>query len=111
MYTSVSKTSLPWLLSLIFILFTLSGCGFFLKAPDVNSKTSLKRLKSYQYPAFSDDHAYRDLGPSIEQSLAYLRRVPADREFSFGKDIFTAAHLIASHELFLNFLHKNPSRK
>jgi membrane-bound lytic murein transglycosylase A len=111
MYTSVSKTSLPWLLSLIFILFTLSGCGFFLKAPDVTSKTSLKKLKSSQYPAFSDDHAYKDLGLSIEQSLAYLRRVPADREFSFGKDLFTAAHLIASHELFLNFLHKNPSRK
>jgi membrane-bound lytic murein transglycosylase A len=111
MVISVSKTSLPWLLSLIFILFTLSGCGFFLKAPDVTSKTSLKKLNRYQYPVFSDDHAYKDLGLSIEQSLVYLRRVPAEREFSFGKDLFTAAHLIASHELFLDFLDKNPSRK
>ncbi|MFC1876289.1 murein transglycosylase A [Thermodesulfobacteriota bacterium] len=111
MHTSVVKKSLPWLLSLIFILFTLSGCGFFLKTPDVTSKTSLKKLKISQYPAFSDDHAYKDLGLSIEQSLAYLRRVPADREFSFGKELFTAAHLIASHELFLTFLHKNPSQK
>ncbi len=111
MHTSVSKTSLPWLLGLIFILFSFSGCGFFLKAPDITSKTSLKKLKITQYPEFSDDHAYKDLGASIEQSLAYLRRVPADREFSFGKDLFTAAHLIASHELFLNFIDKNPSRE
>ena len=116
MHISVSKTSLPqgWgllrLLSLIFILFILSGCGIFLKTPDVTSTTSLKKLKVSHYPEFSDDHAYKDLGVSIEQSLDYLHRIPADREFSFGKDIFTAAHLIASHELFLNFLHKNPSR-
>jgi membrane-bound lytic murein transglycosylase A len=107
----VSKTSLPRLLSLILILFTLSGCSVFLKVPDVTSKTSLKKLKISHYPEFSDDHAYKDLGLSIEQSLVYLRRVPADREFSFGKDLFTAAHLIASHELFLTFLQKNPSRK
>jgi membrane-bound lytic murein transglycosylase A len=111
MHTSVSKTSLPWLLGLLFILFSFSGCGFFLKTPDITLKTSMKKLKITQYPEFSDDHVYKDLGVSIEQSLAYLRRVPADREFSFGKDLFTAAHLIASHELFLNFIHKNPSRE
>jgi len=111
MDTSVSKSNLAWLLSIIIFLFTFSGCGFFLKAPDVTSKTSLKKLKISQYPSFSDDHAYINLGLSIEQSLTYLHKVPADREFSFGKDLFTAAHLIESHELFLNFLHKNPSQK
>ena len=111
MVTSISKTSLSRLLSLIFILCILSGCGFFLKAPDVTSKTSLKKLSVSQYPVFTDDHAYKNLGPSIEQSLVYLRKIPADREFSFGKDLFTAAHLIASHELFLHFLHTHPSQK
>ncbi|MDX2448199.1 MAG: MltA domain-containing protein, partial [Desulfobacterales bacterium] len=111
MHTSVSKTRLLRLLCLFFILFTLSGCSLFLKAPDITSTTSLKKLKISHYPEFSDDHAYKDLNASIEQSLDYLRRVPADREFSFGKDTYTAAHLMASHELFLNFLHKNPSRK
>ena len=66
------------LFSLIFLLFTLSGCGFFLKAPDVTSKTSLKKLSVSQYPVFTDDHAYKNLGPSIEQSLVYLRKIPAD---------------------------------
>ena len=111
MVTAALKKSLSWLISLVIILFTLSGCGVFLKAPDITSTTSLKKLKISQYPEFSDDHAYKDLGTSIEQSLAYLRRVPPDREFSFGKDLYTAAHLIVSHELFLNFLHKTPSRK
>jgi len=111
MHTFISKTSFLRLFSLVFILFTLSGCGIFLKAPEITSKTSLKKLKTSHYPEFTDDHAYKDLGASIEQSLDYLRRIPADREFSFGKDTYTATHLIASHELFLNFLHKNPSRK
>jgi membrane-bound lytic murein transglycosylase A len=111
MHTSVLKPSLLRLLGLVFILFALSGCGVFLKAPDITAKTSLKKLTLSHYPKFLDDHAYKDLCVSIERSLDYLRRVPADREFSFGEDIFTAAHLIASHELFLNFLHKDPSQK
>jgi len=111
MDTSISKSNLLWLLSFIFILFILSSCGYFLKAPDITPKTSLRKLNVSQYPKFSDDHAYKDLSLSIEQSLAYLRKVPADREYSFGKDLFTAAHLIVSHELFLNFLHKNPNQK
>lgn len=111
MHTSLFKQNLICLLNLIIILFILSGCSLFLKAPDVTSKTSLKKLKASHYPDFSDDHAYKDLGTSIEQSLAYLRKVPADREFSFGKDLITAAHLIASHERFLTFIDQNPSPK
>lgn len=111
MYAYVSKTSLYWSLCLILTLFALSGCGVFLKPPEITSKTSLKKLTVSQYPDFSDGLAYKDLGASIAQSLAYLRRVPADREFFFGKDIFSAAHLIASHERFLIFLSKNPSRE
>ena len=82
-----------------------------MKTQQITAKTSLKKLKISQYPEFSDDHGYKDLDASIEQSLNYLRRVPADREFSFGKDRYTAAHLIASHELFLDFLHTNPSQQ
>jgi membrane-bound lytic murein transglycosylase A len=111
MHTSPFKHHPLCLLSLIFILFVFSGCSIFLKPPDITSKTSLKKLKLSQYPEFSDDHAYKNLGTSIEQSLAYLRKVPADREFSFGNDIVTAEHLIVSHEHFLNFLNQNPSRK
>jgi len=111
MHTSFLKTVPIWLLSLIFILFSLSGCGIFLKAPDITAKTSLVKLKISRYPAFSDQRAYKGLSDSIEQSLTYLRRLPADREFFFAEDIFTAAHLIASHELFLKFLLTNPSQK
>ena len=111
MHTSFLKMVPIWLLGLVFILVSLSGCGLFLKAPEITAKTSLVKLKVSHYPAFSDQRAYKDLHDSIEQSLAYLYRLPADREFFFAEDIFTAAHLIASHELFLKFLYKNPSQK
>ena len=111
MHTSVLKMMPLWLLGLVPILFTLSGCGIFIKELEITAKTSLIKLKASHYPDFSDHHAYKDLSDSIQQSLAYLRRLPAEREFSFGKDTFTAAHLIASHEFFLAFLYKEPSQK
>jgi len=111
MQTTFLKMVPIWLISLLFILFSLSGCGILLKKQEITAKTSLVKLNVSRYPAFSDQRAYQDLRDSIKQSLTYLRRIPADREFSFAEDTFTATHLIASHELFLNFLNTNPSQK
>jgi len=99
------------LVGILTTLFLLSGCGFFLKTPDITPSTSLKKLKASRYPAFSDPRDYKDLKHSIEQSLSYLRRLPKSREFAFGKDTFTAGHLIASHKLFSNFIEGHPSQK
>jgi len=101
-------------IGLIFILisfYTFSGCSVFLPAPEMTPSTVMKKLKSYQYPRFSDHGSYPDLIISIERSLSYLNRVPEDREFFFGKDTFTAKHLLISHERFLRFIRLQPSQK
>jgi len=111
MHTSILNIKPLGLLCLFLILFGLSGCGIFLKEPDITAKNSLVKLKVSRYPDFTDHHAYKNLKDSIEQSLVYLRRLPADREFFYGKDTYTAAHLMVSHELFLDFLLKTPTQK
>ena len=102
MHKFVTKTRVLNLLGLILTLFSLSGCGVFLKSPEITPRTALEKLTFSRYPAFSDHLAYKDLGIGIERSLDYLHRLPADREFFFGKDIYTTAHLIVSLEIFLN---------
>ena len=103
------KKYIAWILALFFISFLLSGCGIFIKKPIITKKTSLIKLKTAAYPNFSDYLRYSDLEESINQSLSYLRRVPQDRLFYFEKDTFSAAHLIKTLELFLDFIQTNPS--
>ncbi len=90
-------------------LVVVSGCGIFIREPVITKETSLKKLKPAGYPRFTDHLHYKDLDQGIQQSLAYLRRIPQDRCFYFGKDTFTAQHLAASLEFFLNFIQTNPS--
>jgi membrane-bound lytic murein transglycosylase A len=87
----------------------LSGCSIFIGKPVITKETSLKKLKTTAYPDFSDYLRYADLAESINQSLSYLRRIPADRLFYFGKDTFTTPHIIRTLERFLDFIQTNPS--
>ena len=90
-------------------LVLVSGCGIFVKKPIITKETSLKRLNPAGYPRFTDHLNYKNLDQSVQRSLAYLRRVPKDRLYYFGQETFSAQHLIASLEFFLEFIHKQPS--
>lgn len=94
----------------LILVFLLSGCGLFIK-PEITRETALERVKSSRYPPFEDSNRYRDLIASIDGSLSYLARVPSQREFYFGKDIYTAEHLIASLAYFKEKVAGNPSPK
>ena len=84
----------------------ITGCPAPIKKPP--EEAALIRLSRFSYPEFHDDLELDGLEHSILKSLQYLKRVPADRSFSFGEDRFDAAHLIKSLRLFLEFLRTGP---
>jgi membrane-bound lytic murein transglycosylase A len=88
-------------LTTILILLT-SGC-----AP--TKETVMERISAWSYPKFSDDMRFDALEYSISQSLAYLYKIPVDRQFVFGNDRYTAQHMIRSLEYFLDYVETRPS--
>jgi len=59
-------------------------------------------------PAFVDDLALESLAPAIEKSLAYLRRLPADRRFPLCGEERTVAELAGSLRAFQRLLAAGP---
>jgi membrane-bound lytic murein transglycosylase A len=94
-------------LAMIF-LFLSTGCGLFVK-PEITKRTSLERVAVSHYPRFKDNGDFSDLVASIDGSLAYLSRVPGDREFYFNDDTYTAEHLKKSLNVFRNQVASNPT--
>lgn len=97
----------------IFILFFLlsSGCAVFKKKAVPSPETALCSLSCNRFPEFKDDLDFDNLHLGIQQSLNYLKRLPADREFRFGKDVFHTPHMIRSLEYFTNFIQLRPSKQ
>jgi len=91
---------------IIFILL-ISGCVPAVKPP--TKENAIKRISSWWYPDFSDDMTYDGVEHGILQSLSYLHKIPADRLFFFGKDRYTADHMIRSMQHFLDFIQTGPS--
>jgi membrane-bound lytic murein transglycosylase A len=96
---------------LFFTTILLSGCALLGTQPAEKKDGSLYRIPSSQYPVFTDDMAYDSLEHGIVQSLSYLNRLPASREFKFANDTFDAKHIIKSLEMFLDFIKTRPKSK
>ena len=75
----------------VLVAVLLSGCAVIGGAP--GSSAPLVRLAVADYPDFSDGFCMDNLGYAIDQSLAYLNRVPEQRTFRFGEDVYNALHL------------------
>ena len=98
-----------WMLFWILPILLLSGCTIFKAPPAVEAPPALVRLSPSSYPALTDDLDYDGLDRSIQMSLTYLKKIPADRVLTFGLDTYPASHLIRSLELFRGFIQDNPS--
>jgi membrane-bound lytic murein transglycosylase A len=105
----VNKKNTTLILLLVLFAFHFTGCGLFRKGPPKVMESALVRIDSSEYPEFSDDILYDGLEHGILQSILYLNKVPADRMFRFGQDLFNAAHMIRSMEHFLDFIQTDPS--
>ena len=94
-------------LALVF-LFLPSGCGLFIK-PEITKLNSLKKVPITRYPTFEDNGDFSDLMAAIDGSLNYLSRIPDEREFNFNDDVYIAAHLKKSLQVFRTQLASNPT--
>jgi membrane-bound lytic murein transglycosylase A len=95
---------------LVVMVCCFAGCHPGIKEEPVPFR-SLKKLMPQQYPLFMDRFDFQDLVVSIDHSLAYFKRVPRDRQFEYGNERYTAAHMIVSLETIRAFLVESPSTK
>jgi membrane-bound lytic murein transglycosylase A len=109
----VKEKNNPSYLVIIFyaILFSLmvSGCKPMVKPP--TRENAMERISSWSYPDITDDMTYDSLEQGVLMSLSYLKKIPADRQFIFGKDQYNTEHMIKSLQHFLNYIQSRPSRK
>ncbi|MDA3789956.1 MAG: MltA domain-containing protein [Desulfobacula sp.] len=78
---------------------------------EITQFSSLKKLNPETYPLFVDNIEFQGLTASIDNSLLYFNKVPLERKFHYGKEIYTAGHMITSLETFKGFLEKETSSK
>ena len=89
------------------ILFLFAGCGW-LQPTDSGPQPALVRLPVAAYPDFADGFFLDNLSHGIGKSLEYLQRVPAERSFRFGDDVYDALHLTRSLEVLQAFVEQRP---
>jgi membrane-bound lytic murein transglycosylase A len=94
--------------AIIFALLVFS-CKPMVKPP--TRENAMERISSWSYPDFLDDMTYNGLEDSILQSLSYLNKIPADRQFIFGEDQYSTEHMIKSLQKFLDYIQTRPSRQ
>ncbi len=102
------------LFPLFFLMTALlfSGCGErAVVTPPAEPLPALQRMDPGQVPDFFDDIGFDGLARAIGQSRVYLEKVPPDREFPFGKDRYSAAHMIRSLDVFQEFLDTRPTAR
>lgn len=97
-------------LYLLLILAGTLGCRDQRKV-EYHREAPLKKVAEADLPEFTDTLFLQDLGASIDQSLVYFKRVPATRTYAYGRDVYTASHMIFSLETFKAFLETKPSAK
>lgn len=88
-------------------IFTFTGCRQGVRE-DITKVIPLKKIRPSKYPVFSDRVAYASLIRSIENSLVYFKRVPLSRNYTYGDEFYTAAHMIVSLETLLEFVKNFP---
>ena len=99
------RTILPFVWTAVLLpILIMAGCHAPIREP-------LVPIRASQQPRFTDDMHFDGLEHSIRQSIAYLRKMPPEKEYVFGEDRYSAAHMIESLETFLAFVGNRPSSK
>ena len=107
-----NKRILQQLTKILIILLLSFFCGCFPgKREEITQFNSLKKIKAANYPLFMDSHDFEGFEASIDYSLEYFKRVPLDRKYQYGKQMYSAAHMIVSLETMKAYLQTDPSTK
>ncbi len=91
------------------LFFFIPACEVAIDPPSLTVESVVIQAAPSEYPEFEDDCLYDDLEHGILQSISYLKRIPLNKDFVFGKDRFNAAHMIKSLEFFSKFVQSKPS--
>lgn len=94
----------------VFILF-IQGCGT-TPEPEPTKDTTpapMTKLSTGEFPPFMDSLDFKDFQRALSKSLVYFNRVPKDRKYTYGNEIYTAEHMIRSLETMDRFLSGGPS--
>ena len=95
-------------------VFLFHSCGIDKNKPPPDSSADryvLNKIAASEFPEFFDDMFYDGLDAAIQKSITYLQIIPENRKFKFGKDTFSAGHLINSLKYFQDFIRTKPSEK
>ncbi|MDY6952866.1 MAG: MltA domain-containing protein, partial [Thermodesulfobacteriota bacterium] len=90
------------LVPLIVLLF-LTACAPKTRPP-MAIPEPLVKIRPDAFPDFSDDMSYDSLKRAVERSLSYVTRLQPSASFRFGAEEYTASHLCASMEAFLELV-------
>jgi len=90
-----------------FLLLLLTGCALVKKEP--LPEPALEKVRFFSRLEFRDDLDYDGLTDGLLQSLAYLKKIPPERPFRFGRDVYTAAHILRTLTHFLEYIETKPS--
>jgi membrane-bound lytic murein transglycosylase A len=90
----------------------LNGCALKTEPPlhPPLPKVALKRVAATDFPLFAETGNIAPLLQSINMSLAYLKRLPADRPIDFGADPYPVSHMIESLDAFAQIIKSKPSQ-
>lgn len=91
----------------VFLLLLLqTGCAWMKTEPFPGA--AMERVRFASSLDFKDDLDYDGLAVGIFESLSYLKKIPPERSFRFGRDLYTADHIIQTLNHFLEFIAKKP---
>jgi len=97
-----------WVFLFVAMAFFFSGCYPGIKQ-EITQFNALKKINPKTYPVFGDHIEFQGLSAAIDSSLVYFRKVPPEKKYHYGKEIYTAGHMILSLETIKAFLEKKPS--
>ncbi|MBC2717392.1 MAG: murein transglycosylase [Desulfobacteraceae bacterium] len=104
------RISILSLLAVIFSIFFIAAVPAKSSA-ESQSQPVFKVVPVSERPFFEDDLDFGQLEEAISGSIAYYQKLPAAKQFFFGKDTFSAGHLIRSLKRFQAFIKRKPSQK
>jgi membrane-bound lytic murein transglycosylase A len=100
----------PWILLLAWqvVFLQLTGCVKTRIQAPLDREPILVKLDPARNPSFFDDMDYEGLTESLDRIIDHLKRIPLDREFTFGEDRYDTRHLLKSMERFKEFIQTRP---
>ncbi len=109
-HTGTKKVAII-IMTLFLVVFALNGCGRKAAVKVKCPEDALVLSKGWLRPKLSDDMDKASLRTAIERSIEYLKRLPPDREFTFGPHKYTAGYLVESMNAFMDIVASSSASK